>query len=139
MKLELTRTGAMAFEAISEDGVRVSLDGPEKYGGVGSGLRPMEMFLVSLAGCASIDVVLILEKQKHALTALRVAIEGKRTDSIPAVYESIHLRYEVGGDIPDNKLQRAVRMSVEKYCSVASMLLPSVVVTWEAHAASDVV
>lgn len=137
MKLELTRTGAMAFEAVSEDGIKVNLDGPEKYGGTGSGMRPMEMFLASLAGCASVDVVLILEKQKHTLTSLRVFVEGTRADAIPAVYESVHLRYEVGGDIPDNKLQRAVKLSVEKYCSVASMLLPSVVVTWEAHAATD--
>ena len=92
MKLELTRTGAMEFEAVSGDGVRVVLDGPEKYGGTGAGMRPMEMFLASLAGCASIDVVLILEKQKHTLTSLRVSVEGTRADAIPAVYESVHLR-----------------------------------------------
>lgn len=132
MKVELTRTGAMSFSATSEDGHTVLLDGPAKLGGKGHAMRPMEMFLASLAGCTSVDMVMILEKQRHTIEDYCVIIEGTRADAVPAVYEKIHLRFELKGEIPDNKLQRAARLSVEKYCSVASMLLPSVIVTHEA-------
>ena len=135
MNLHMKRVGTMAFEATTDDGTMLITDGPEKYGGEGRGMRPMQLFLASLAGCSSIDVVLILEKQKQRIDSYEVFVEGKRTDAIPSVYESIHLRFVLRGDITDKKLQRAVTLGVEKYCSVASMLLPGVVVTHEASVA----
>ena len=132
MRVELTRTGTMAFKATSDDGIEVIVDGPAKYGGEGRGMRPMQLFLVSLAGCSSIDVVLILKKQKQRIDDHKVIVTGTRSDAIPSVYEKVHLAFELKGEILDKKLQRAVGLAVEKYCSVASMLLPEVVVTWEA-------
>lgn len=126
MKVHLQRVGPVLFDAIAEDGTTVRLDGPEKLGGAGGGMRPMELFLVSLAGCAAMDVVMILEQQKQRIDAMSIEVEGARADAIPAVYETVTMRFELRGEIADNKLQRAVKLSVEKYCSVASMLLPSV-------------
>ncbi len=124
--------GAVLFDATAEDGSTVRLDGPEKLGGTGGGMRPMELFLVSLAGCAAMDVVMILEQQKQRIDAMSIEVEGVRADAIPAVYETVTMRFELKGEIADNKLQRAVKLSVEKYCSVASMLLPSVDVRFSA-------
>ncbi len=132
-RLHMARSGPMAFDAETEDGQKLTLAGPAKYGGAGEGMRPMQMFLAGLAGCASIDVTLILEKQRQRIDSLEVFVEGVRADAIPAVYERIHLRYVLSGEITDKKLQRAVKLSVEKYCSVASMLLPTVEVTWSAE------
>ncbi len=132
VKIELVRVGKAAFEATNTDGFSVTLDGPEKIGGEGKGMRPMQLFLASLAGCASMDAVMILEKQKQTIESYRVSVTGVRADAVPAVYESVHMRFELSGEISEKKLERAVSLSVEKYCSVASMLLPDVNLTFEA-------
>ncbi|MEM6955361.1 MAG: OsmC family protein [Myxococcota bacterium] len=137
-RVHITRRDTMAFAAETPAGHRVLIDGPPSLGGPvgsdgqGEAMRPMELFLASLASCMSVDVVMILQKQKQTITGYDVHVEGRRADAVPAVYESIHLRFELAGEIAENKLQRACKLSVEKYCSVASMLLPSVKVTWEA-------
>lgn len=125
----LRRVGAAAFEAEDAAGHRILLDGPAKLGGAERGMRPMALLLTSLAGCSAMDVVMILTQQRQPLEDLRIHVKGVRADAVPAVYEEIHLRFEAWGDVAPNKLERAVRLSVEKYCSVASMLVESVRVT----------
>jgi putative redox protein len=92
----------------------------------------MQTFLVSLAGCSAMDVVMILTQQKQQLDDFEIEVTGQRADAVPAVYEHVHLAFFATGEVAANKLERAVRLSVEKYCSVAKMLLPDVKVTWEA-------
>ncbi len=133
MRVHVRRRGGVAFEATTDDGGhRVVIDGPATLGGEGGGMRPMELFLVSLATCSAMDVVMILGQQRQALEDLDIEVEGKRADAVPAVYERIHLRFVATGEVAANKLERAVQLSAEKYCSVSRMLLPSVEVTHEA-------
>lgn len=89
----------------------------------------MQALLASLAGCSAMDVLHILQKQKHEVTRLDVEVNGERADAVPAVFTKIHLHYVAGGDFPLHKLERAVALSAEKYCSVSHMLRGSVAIT----------
>lgn len=93
----------------------------------------MEMFLAALASCSAVDIVMILSQQKQALVDLQVFVEAERADAVPAVFTRIKLCFVAHGDVAGNKLDRAVKLSVEKYCSVARMLTPEVVVSHEAE------
>lgn len=132
MKVTLTQQDVVHFEVANDRGQTVELDGPPKIGGSDAAMRPMELFLASLGGCAAMDVVHILNRQRQKLTALRIVAEGRRADAVPAVYEAIHLRFEAEGEVDRKKLDRAVTLSVEQYCSVRSMLKDDIEVTHSA-------
>ncbi len=128
MRISLRKIGACGFEVSDERGHAVVIDGPEKLGGTDMGMRPMEMFLAALASCSAVDVVMILGQQKQPLNDLRIQVEGERADAIPAVFAKIHLHFVAYGPVAENKLERAVKLSVEKYCSITKMLSTEVVV-----------
>ena len=86
----------------------------------------MELLLVSLAGCSAVDVLHILQKGRLPIEDLKIVVDGTRKDEIPAVFETIRLDFIATGDFPLAKLERAVELSMEKYCSVAKMLAPTV-------------
>lgn len=129
MKVQLKRVSGARFEAKNTDGNTVILDGPAEVGGKGEGVRPMEMVLVGLAGCAAVDVLLILQKQRQALEDLDIDVEGDRVDAVPAVFSAVRLHFAASGDVDGAKLERAVALSIDKYCSVARMLAPQVAIT----------
>lgn len=133
MRVELTQVGPAAFEARSADGATLTIDGSPEVGGEGRGLRPMEALLASLASCSAMDVLHILRKQREPIEHLAIEVRGTRADAVPSPYESIHLVFTARGAVADNKLQRAVALSVEKYCSVAACLAPDIAVSWEAR------
>jgi len=88
--------------------------------------------LLALAGCTGMDVAGVLEKMRIPLTTLTVSVSGERADTHPKVFTRIHIRYEAGGpSLTSAQLERAVRLSHEKYCSVAAMLRPTVSMTHE--------
>ena len=133
MKVTLERIGHAAFEATAGSGGKLVVDGSPEVGGEGRGMRPMELLLSSVASCAAMDVIHILvNKQKEPLEHLRVEIEGERPDATPAPFTRMKLVFVVRGAVDDAKLQRAVSLSVEKYCS-ARATLGGVDVTWEAR------
>lgn len=114
--------GAM-FVAESGSGHSVVLDGPEDAGGRNMGIRPMEMLLLGVGGCSSFDVVNILRKGRQQVTGCRTELDAVRADSVPAVFEKIHLHFVVSGrNLDPEKVRRAVELSVEKYCSASIML-----------------
>ena len=91
---------------------------------------PMEMLLMSAGACSSVDVVSILQKAKQQVTNCRVVLSGERVDSIPRVFEKIHLHFEVTGfNVSEKHVERAVNLSAEKYCSVSIMLQQAMTVT----------
>jgi len=132
MRVTLKRTRGAQFLASNGAGQTALIDGPADIGGQGEGVRPMEMLLMSLAGCSAMDVLLILQKQRQPVSDLTVDVEGKRADAVPAVYTDIHLIFTASGDLDAQKLARAVALSMEKYCSVTKMLEPTVRITHEA-------
>lgn len=122
VSIRLERTDRFQLRGTTPQGSIVLLDAPVSMGGKDEGVRPMEMLLMSLAGCASMDVLLILEKQRQEVKNYRVDAEGIRADAMPAVYQNIILHFQVSGELKLEKLQEAIRLSAEKYCSVSAML-----------------
>jgi putative redox protein len=97
-----------------------------------AGPRPMEMLLMGLGGCAGIDVVLILEKSRENITDCIVDVEAQRSDEIPSVFTDIHMIFTVTGyGLSQKKVENAVRLSAEKYCSASLMLGKACTITRE--------
>ena len=89
----------------------------------------MELLLAGLASCTSIDIVLILQKQKQVIDDYRVEISGERGEGVPSVFTDIHLHFVLKGQLEENKVKRAIDLSLEKYCSAAAMLNKTATIT----------
>jgi putative redox protein len=99
------------------------MDGAPEVGGRNLGIRPMEMLLLGLGGCASFDVVLILQKSRQAISDCEVLIEAERALEDPKVFTRINLHFIVKGkNLSADKVERAIKLSAEKYCSASMML-----------------
>lgn len=135
MKIELSRLDdSMNFLMTDNEGHQVQSDASVDDGGNSKAPRPTTLLLMSLASCSSIDVVLILKKMKQELIDIKVEVEGiKDRTQVPALFKTIHLKYKLFGDIPKDKAERAVRMSMETYCSVVKTIESVVSITWEAE------
>ncbi|MDO2948143.1 OsmC family protein [Aeromonas simiae] len=119
MKAEVTWVDGMKFVGQSDSGHKIVLDGANP----GEGPSPMEMVLMAIGGCSSIDVVSILEKGRQAVTGCRVELTTERAETAPRVFKKIHLEFIVTGDnLAEKQVARAVDLSMEKYCSVSLML-----------------
>ena len=111
------------FVAKSGSGHSIVLDGAPEGGGRNSGMRPMELMALSVASCSSYDVVTILKKARQEISSCEADVEAVRVDSVPSVFESIHLHFRVSGtDLNAKQVQRAVELSADKYCSASIML-----------------
>ena len=111
------------FEVANSNGHRVLLDNSTKTEGSVKGISPMELLLMGLAGCSSIDIVAILSKQKINPTSIKMKVNGERTPgAIPALFHTINVDVILEGDFAAEKAQRAVDLSFEKYCSVSKTL-----------------
>ena len=130
-RIKLVQTGRARFVSTNAAGATGVIDGPADLGGENGGLRPMETLLSALAGCSAMDVLHILKKQRQGIERLEVEVEGERAHAVPAVFKKIHLRFKGYGPVELKKLQKAVELSIEKYCSVSKMLQPAVEVTAE--------
>lgn len=125
MKVELKRVNdAVHFEAsASSSNIKVHIDGSPEIGGEGLGVRPMEMVLMALASCSSLDLVSILKKQKQDLQDISVSVEGERREELPPVFTKINMSFTLKGDVDPAKAERAAELAVKKYCSVHDMLV----------------
>lgn len=127
MKIELVRVDdAFHFEGTGSSDVTVHTDGSPEIGGHNAGVRPMELLLMGLASCSAIDVVLILKKQRQQITDFRIEAEGERVkedDTERKPFRSIHLHFKFKGHLLDKtKIDRAIKLSMEKYCSATAQL-----------------
>ncbi len=123
MKARVKWLDNMSFVGESGSGHSIVMDGPPELGGRNLGVRPMEMLLLGLGGCSSFDVVLILQKAKQAVTDCEVEITAERAETEPKVFTRIHLHFIVKGrQLASEKVERAIRLSAEKYCSASIML-----------------
>ncbi len=114
----------------SASGHAIVMDGPEELGGKNLGVRPMEMLLLGMGGCTTVDVVSTLKKMRENVQDCRVEISAKRADEHPKVFTAIHLHFIVEGDnLNDKKITKAVSLSADKYCSASIMLAKTATVT----------
>ncbi len=113
----------MTFVGESGSGHAVVLDGAPEHGGRDMGFRPMEMLLLGLGGCTAFDVVSILKKSRQAITDCEVKIDSDRAEEIPKVFTRIHIHFIITGNSLDPvKVEKAVNLSADKYCSASKIL-----------------
>jgi len=123
MKTRIQWQGGVSFEAHTDSGHKILMDGSPDVGGVNAGPRPMETVLAGTGACSAIDVVLILKKSRQQISDCFVEIEADRADSDPKVFTRIHFHFVVTGNgLDPAKVERAIRLSAEVYCSASAML-----------------
>ena len=132
MKTRVKWLEGVSFVAETGSGHAVVVDGAPEAGGRNIGMRPMELFLAGATACTAFDVVWILKRARQPVTDCVVEADGERAATDPKVFTRIHLTYEVAGRGLDSKqVERAVRLSKEKYCSATIMLARSAEVSYE--------
>ncbi|HVB02311.1 MAG TPA: OsmC family protein [Chitinophagaceae bacterium] len=134
MKITFSRIDDQVnMEALDENGHRVQMDASTGQGGNNQGVRPMQMLIMGLGGCSSIDVITILKKQKQEIRDIKIQIDADReAGREPSLWEKIHLIFQLEGRIDPGKANRAVELSMMKYCSVAETLRRAgAAITWE--------
>lgn len=118
-KASVTWQDKKAFLGVSPSGHHVQIDADKE-----NGASPMELILLGLGGCASYDVVSILQKSRQEVTDVRCELTANRAETVPAVYTDIHMHFIVTGqNIKDKQVEKAVNLSAEKYCSASRMLV----------------
>lgn len=122
MELIITWTGKMAFKGETPSGHEIKMDAAEEIGGQNSGPRPTELLLNAIAGCTGIDIILILRKMRLEPTSFRMELSGERAEDHPKRFTHIHIHYGLEGDLPEDKVARAIQLSKDKYCSVSRSL-----------------
>lgn len=134
MKIDVNWLGSnFHFEAENETKGKIRIDGNNKIGGLEGGLSPMQLLLAGAGGCSAIDVVSILEKQKQKLINLKVEVDGdkQKLDAGHSEYKTIHMHFILEGDLDPKKVERALKLSVTKYCSVSKALEKGSEITYD--------
>ena len=130
MKARIKWVENVCFMGESETGHAVVLDGAPEAGGRNLGMRPMEMLLIGMGACTSFDVVTILKKARQPVTDCVAEIDAARAEEVPKVFTKIHVHFVVTGKgLNPSQVERAVKLSAEKYCSASIMLSKSVEIT----------
>jgi len=113
----------MQFSGNATSGHTLLMDADDVSGGRNAGFRPMELLLVGFGGCSGMDVISILRKKRQAVTGLEINIRGEKSDSAPKIYKEVFIEYVVTGTgVEPQAVERAIKLSLEKYCSVGATL-----------------
>jgi putative redox protein len=132
MKIKLNRIGEpMHFQAINEFGSSLDMDAKPAVGGTGKGMGPMETLIAALGGCSSIDIVLFLKKFRQEIMDIKVEIDADRDpEKIPSLFTKIHAHYHLYGDLDAKQVEKAISLSIDKYCSVAQIIKQTAPITY---------
>lgn len=133
MKINIKRLNdKFHMEASNEDGNTIQMDSAPDIGGEGKGMRPRQMLLAALGGCSAIDVLLILRKQKAEILDFNVEVDGE-SEKVQdySLFRNITLHFKVKGTVEFEKVERAVKLSIEKYCSVSKTLEPTAKINYK--------
>jgi len=123
MKATVKWLDGRSFVGESGSGHAVVMDGPPDHGGKNMGVRPMEMILLGVGGCASFDVISILEKSRQNISDCRAEMTAERAEGVPSPFTKIHMNFVVTGvNLKETQVKKAVSLSAEKFCSASIML-----------------
>ena len=123
MHVEINRiNSAFHMEAKGNSDFPINIDASPDIGGVSAGARPMELILMGLGSCSAIDIIQILNKQKQVIEDFKVSIDAERVEEVPSVFNSVSVCFKVRGNVDEGRLQKAIALSRDKYCSVFAML-----------------
>lgn len=130
MKARVKWIENVCFIGESETGHALIMDGAPESGGRNLGMRPMELLLIGMGGCTSFDVVTILKKARQPIVDCVAEITAERANEVPKVFTKIHVHFVVSGrDLNHSQVERAIKLSAEKYCSASLMLGKSAEIT----------
>jgi putative redox protein len=131
MKININRLNdGFQLEGVNDTGNTVRLDASPDIGGTGTGMRPMQLLLTALGACGTIDIINILKKQRQPLDDIKIEVTGERPDTTPAPFIAAHIHFKLFGKLDPDKVQKAVSLSVEKYCSVAETIKKTTKITY---------
>ena len=131
MQAKVKWNGKMGFVGTSGTNHAVVMDVSKEAGGDGVAASPMEMELLGLAGCSGVDVALILQKKRLNVRDFQILVNGERADEHPRVFTKVHMAFVFEGEgLSPKALEDAVRLSIDKYCSVAGMVSKTAEITW---------
>lgn len=133
MKIEINRINEKVnLQATNEDGQSIIMDGSPAIGGENLGMRPMQVLLASLGGCSSMDVISILTKQRQNISDYKVTIDGEREAGVePSLFRNVNVHFALKGEnLDEEKVKRAIELSMTKYCSVSKTLEPTCNITY---------
>lgn len=119
------------FELNDANDLKLVMDSSVSLEGKNRGMTPMQLLLGALMGCMSIDVMLVLKKQKMSPKTYRVAVDAHKKEGVPTPYERIHFRIYIDKEIDFKRVDRAVDLSLNKYCSVRASLHPDIAISYE--------
>ncbi|MDX8290470.1 OsmC family protein [Metabacillus indicus] len=122
MDTSIKWNGKMSFSGSTPSGHEVKMDASEEVGGENTGARPTELLLHAVAGCTGIDIISILQKMRLNPSAFEMDLTGTRAEDHPKRFTAIHIHYKLEGDLPEEKVIRAIQLSKDKYCSVSQSL-----------------
>lgn len=123
IEAKVTLVKDMEFAGKATSGHTLSMDADDVSGGHNAGFRPMELLLVGFGGCSGMDVISILRKKRQPVAGLEVNVKGEKTDDYPKVYREVHIEYVVKGKgVEKEAVERAIKLSLDKYCSVGATL-----------------
>lgn len=120
----------MAFTGVTPSGHEIKMDAAPEVGGENTGARPTELVLNAVAGCTGIDLISILHKMRLNPTAFQMDVKGERADDHPRRFTSINIHYALEGELPEDKVVRAIQLSKDKYCSVSHSLNAEITATY---------
>ncbi len=130
MNISVNWVDGLLMVGKSDSGHTITMDGPPEVGGENLGVRPMEMLLLGVAGCTMIDVVTTLKKMRQDLSHCETKINAERATNYPKVFTDIHIHFIVKGkDLDAKKVDKAITLSAEKYCSASIMLGETATIT----------
>lgn len=133
MKISLKRlNNGVHFQAKNEDGNTVDIDGSPAIGGENLGVRPMQLLLMGLASCSSMDMISILTKQKQSIKDYDVEVEAERdSENTPSLFTTIMVSFIVNGEVDTKKAIRATKLSMDKYCSVSKIMEKTATINYQ--------
>ena len=137
MKTSIKWDGKLAFSGTAPSGHEIKMDTAESLGGENSAPTPVELLINAVAGCTAIDIVLILEKMRLKLTSFEIEVNGDRAEEHPKRFTDIHLHYILGGELDTEKVRKAIKLSKDKYCSVAHSLNANITASFTMNGTKD--
>ncbi|AZB43092.1 OsmC family peroxiredoxin [Bacillus sp. FJAT-42376] len=135
MKTTVVWDGNLAFGGQSPSGHEIKMDAGQETGGVNSGPRPTELLMHAVAGCTGIDIILILKKMRLEPVQFQMDVEGIRAEEHPKRFTELHIHYALEGELPEEKVVRAIELSKDKYCSVSHSLNAELSVSYSINGA----
>jgi len=130
VEAKITLISEMQFEGNASSGHQLIMDADDGSGGHNKGFRPMELLLVGFGGCTGMDVISILRKKRQNVAGLEMNVKGEKSDAHPHVYREVRIEYVVKGKgVEKDAVERAIALSLDKYCSVGATLGKTATIT----------